>query len=259
MKTHSLDRIQFSPSRFTADQLYDGFGELHEAMTKAGLPAEDRTTHQAIEHFGEARIDLGSTIGRTTASEFTPKLKQWDETRNDLWIGLTGAAEANLRSPKNDRRAAAERLVEVFQEGDFDRALYTASYREKASQLERIFALIDESEEIQRDLALLRFTEDWIEPLREAHGKFVEVFRAANKAEAEAGETVYRRDAVRWGTEKLRLVIEICEDYAEEGAEPYIALHRHIAEIISSFRPKSSTNASGPAGEAETSGEALTA
>jgi hypothetical protein len=238
MNPTSLPGISFDQKQYTPAQLFDLFGQI-EALFPAALKAAagDATLRQVTRNFSTARTMVGKCLGRPTSSPSTEAIQAADEERDNLWMGLNAEIEAKLRLRDPNRRAAAERLNRLIAE-QFDRQLHRLSLEENTAALERFFTALDASKESQGDLALLGLAIDWYMPLKQAHQAFVQAVAAARLSAASQEELVQTRIACARVSRKLRLLIDLCEDHAEEGHEAYIQLHAQIETVIGAVRSK---------------------
>jgi hypothetical protein len=237
MDTSRLAPISFNQLQYSSDQLFDLYGQLRTLLAAAPVLVSDDTFRQVTDHFNAAHDTLGKCLGRTSGKSSTAVIQAADEERDNLWIGLNGEIEAKLRLMDPNRRAAAQRLHQLIT-ARFDRALYRLSLEENSTALEQFFATLDGSKESQGDLALLGLAIDWYMPLKAAHERFKQILASANASEASRESLPLTREASGRAARKLRLIIDLCEDHAEENHTPYIALHRGIAEIIANVRVK---------------------
>ena len=237
MKTSPLQPILFNQLQYTSEQLFDVYAQLRTLWEKSPIVAQDAMLRQVTGHFNEAHDTLGKCLGRIPNKPGTEAIRAADEERDNLWMGLNGEISAKVRLSDPNRRAAAERLNKLISER-FDRTLHRLDLEENSTALEQFFATIDGSKESQGDLALLGLAIDWYVPLKAAQERFRNLV-ASSKEDAVNRETLPQsRVASQQAARKLRLIIDLCEDHAEEGREAYIQLHRSIEEIISGVRTK---------------------
>ena len=98
--------------------------------------------------------------------------------------------------------------------------------------------MLDASKESQGDLALLGLAIDWYMPLKEAQQAYKKTVADARLTEATKEELTQTRVACARVARKLRLIIDLCEDHAEEGHQEYIQLHAQIDAVIANLRSK---------------------
>jgi len=152
-------------------------------------------------------------------------------------MGLNGEIEAKLRLTDPNRRAAAQRLHSLIAER-FDRSLHRLSLEENSAALDQFFAVLDGNKESQGDLALLGLAIDWYVPLKAAHERFKKAVADATASAAGLEDLPLTRSSCARAARKLRLIIDLCEDHAEENHAAAIALHRQIGETIAVVRAK---------------------
>ncbi len=237
MTQHPVDPIRYNTRDFETAVNHELLGQVHGAASGAGIPQTDDSFHLAVRQLGDSRSDLTAAMNRVRDGGGDAGI-DWDEQRKELWRGLVETTEALERHPKVEKREAAGRLVALFREYDFERGIHTRSIEVRSSQLERIFGIIDENPEVQADLATAGLSEDWIEPLRDADVKFSKEMEARGDAPVDDKRPPTVRESLRRASIKLKLIASICEAHAEEGEEPYRALHQRIDEIISEIRTK---------------------
>ena len=90
----------------------------------------------------------------------------------------------------------------------------------------------------QGDLALLGLAIDWYVPLKAAQEELKKVVTKANLTEANREELARTRTTCLRAAKKLRLIIDLCEDAAEDGDANAIQLHEQIEQVISKVREK---------------------
>jgi hypothetical protein len=170
---------------------------------------------------------LSGIVGRILNNEFTKKLAESDDARDQAFIGFRDYCKACLNHNDSVIQEAAAKLVSLLER--YGWTLYNEGYTVQSGKLN---SLIEELSEADYQAAITTINGGiWFDTIRNAQSAFEAINKLKEEKEAEKNVPAIaevRKETVKY----LQPVLSYIELLAELDSEAYSEVEKELTEII---------------------------
>ncbi len=223
----------FGPREYTNSQLLQLGDEIVDILIP-GLPDDALLISDQLDDFRFAVVDMARALGRPTTSGMTESKRQFDELRDQIWVGMKTQITGILKYSGGSIQASARLLDELMRKRE--NRLQDLSYAENTAQLKLFFKEFEIGEgeqaaEAFAALETLHMTEAF-EALVKANADFEQAVLDETDTLPDDAQIPRLAPSKASYAKYFRLILKNLEYYAEKGTQPYVDLLMKCSDRI---------------------------